>query len=65
MDADTVVADLNLVYMSGDNAHAGFPEAAYGNYAEQLVRAWRCVWLGWGRRRWWRAVQRAGCCFSR
>lgn len=25
--------------MKGADAHAGFPEAAYGNYADQLVRA--------------------------
>lgn len=37
MDADAVVSDLHLVYMSGDNAHAGFPEAAYGGMAEGLV----------------------------
>ena len=26
-----------LVYMKGDQAHAGFPELAYGKYVEALV----------------------------
>jgi len=37
MDADVGVSELNLVYMKGDVAHAGFPEVAYGRYAATLV----------------------------
>jgi len=37
MDADVGVAELNLVYMRGEVAHAGFPEIAYGRYAATLV----------------------------
>ena len=37
MDADIGVAELNLIYMKGDVAHAGFPEVAYGRYASTLV----------------------------
>ena len=38
MDADVGVKELNLVYMRGDTAHAGFPEVAYGGYAQTLVQ---------------------------
>ena len=31
-DADVGVAEAGLVYMKGDQAHAGFPELAYGKY---------------------------------
>jgi DNA mismatch repair protein MSH6 len=37
MDADIAVAELNLVYMKGEVAHAGFPEVAYWRYASTLV----------------------------
>eukprot|EP00092_Neocalanus_flemingeri_P023891 GFUD01025916.1.p1 GENE.GFUD01025916.1~~GFUD01025916.1.p1 ORF type:complete len:1157 (-),score=408.68 GFUD01025916.1:96-3209(-) len=37
MDADVGVAELNLVYMRGEVAHAGFPEVAYSRYAATLV----------------------------
>ena len=37
MDADVAVAELNIVYMKGDVAHAGFPEVAYWRYASTLV----------------------------
>ena len=37
MDADIGVAELNIIYMRGDVAHAGFPEIAYGRYAATLV----------------------------
>ena len=37
MDADIGVAELNIVYMKGEVAHAGFPEVAYGRYAATLV----------------------------
>ena len=37
MDADVGVKELNLVYMKGETAHAGFPEVAYGRYAATLV----------------------------
>ena len=33
-DADVGVAEAGLVYMKGDQAHAGFPELAYGKYVE-------------------------------
>ena len=36
-DADVGVAEAGLVYMKGDQAHAGFPELAYGKYVEALV----------------------------
>jgi len=38
MDADVGVKYLDLVYMRGDFAHCGFPEAAYGKYSEMLVK---------------------------
>ena len=37
MDADVGVTELNLVYMKGETAHAGFPEVAYSRYAATLV----------------------------
>ncbi|KAK0396739.1 hypothetical protein QR680_001834 [Steinernema hermaphroditum] len=37
MDAVVGVECLNLIYMRGKFAHAGFPEMAYGRYADQLV----------------------------
>eukprot|EP00088_Acartia_fossae_P070151 TRINITY_DN931_c0_g1_i2.p1 TRINITY_DN931_c0_g1~~TRINITY_DN931_c0_g1_i2.p1 ORF type:complete len:1250 (+),score=371.12 TRINITY_DN931_c0_g1_i2:534-3752(+) len=37
MDADVGVAELNLLYMKGETAHAGFPEVAYSRYATTLV----------------------------
>jgi len=37
MDADVGVKELNLIYMRGDVAHAGFPEVAYSRYAATLV----------------------------
>jgi DNA mismatch repair ATPase MutS len=37
MDADIVVRELDLVYMRGDWAHAGFPEISYGFFSERLV----------------------------
>ena len=40
-DADVGVAEAGLVYMKGDQAHAGFPELAYGKYVEALVRSRR------------------------
>ena len=41
-DADVGVAEAGLVYMKGDQAHAGFPELAYGKYVEALVGS-QCV----------------------
>jgi DNA mismatch repair protein MSH6 len=38
MDAVVGVEHLKLAYMRGNYAHCGFPESAYGNFAEQLVR---------------------------
>jgi DNA mismatch repair protein MSH6 len=37
MDADVVVRELDCVYMKGGDAHAGFPEIAYGRMSEALV----------------------------
>ena len=38
MDAEIGVRELGLRYMGNkDNAHAGFPEAAFAKYAQQLV----------------------------
>ena len=37
MDADVGVAELNLLYMKGDVAHAGFPEVAFSRYGSTLV----------------------------
>ena len=39
MDADIVVKVCDLVYMKGETAHAGFPEAAYSKFSNQLVNA--------------------------
>ena len=39
MDADIMVKELDLVYMKGETAHAGFPEAAYSKFSNQLVNA--------------------------
>ena len=39
MDADVGVQVLNLMYMKGHVAHAGFPEISYGTMADKLVRA--------------------------
>ena len=37
MDADIMVKELDLVYMKGEMAHAGFPEAAYSKFSNMLV----------------------------
>lgn len=37
MDADIMVKELDLVYMKGETAHAGFPEAAYSKFSNMLV----------------------------
>ncbi|KAK5970999.1 DNA mismatch repair protein Msh6 [Trichostrongylus colubriformis] len=37
MDAVVAVECLGLTFMRGSYAHAGFPEAAYGKFADQLV----------------------------
>ncbi|KAG8184513.1 hypothetical protein JTE90_002359 [Oedothorax gibbosus] len=37
MDATIGVKELGLIYMKGDNAHSGFPEIAFGKYADCLV----------------------------
>ncbi|KHN80366.1 DNA mismatch repair protein Msh6 [Toxocara canis] len=37
MDAVIGVENLNLTYMRGKFAHCGFPEIAYGRFADQLV----------------------------
>ena len=37
MDADVGVAELNLIYMKGEVAHAGFPEVAFSRYGSTLV----------------------------
>uniref|UniRef100_A0A0N5AS05 DNA mismatch repair protein n=1 Tax=Syphacia muris TaxID=451379 RepID=A0A0N5AS05_9BILA len=37
MDAVIAVQNLNLTYMRGKIAHCGFPEVAYGRFADQLV----------------------------
>lgn len=37
-DADVGVREAGLVYMKGEQAHAGFPEQAYGKYCAALVR---------------------------
>ncbi|XP_045216870.2 DNA mismatch repair protein Msh6-like isoform X2 [Mercenaria mercenaria] len=38
MDATIAVNELGLIYMKGDYAHSGFPEIAYGRYADTLVQ---------------------------
>lgn len=37
MDADVGVQELNLIYMKGEQAHAGFPEVSYSRFAPTLV----------------------------
>uniref|UniRef100_A0A915KC30 DNA mismatch repair proteins mutS family domain-containing protein n=1 Tax=Romanomermis culicivorax TaxID=13658 RepID=A0A915KC30_ROMCU len=37
MDAIVAVKELNLSFMRGEYAHCGFPEIAYGRFADQLV----------------------------
>ncbi|KAK3850400.1 hypothetical protein Pcinc_042897, partial [Petrolisthes cinctipes] len=37
MDAVLGVQELGLLMMKGDNAHAGFPEIAYGRYSATLI----------------------------
>lgn len=39
MDADVGVEVMDLIYMKGHIAHAGFPEISYGPMADKLVRA--------------------------
>ena len=39
MDADVGVEVMDLIYMKGHIAHAGFPEISYGPRADKLVRA--------------------------
>lgn len=38
MDAVTGVQELGLSFMKGDFAHSGFPEVAFGRYAQVLVQ---------------------------
>ena len=38
MDAETGVKELGLVFMRGEFAHSGFPEVAFGRYAQTLVQ---------------------------
>jgi DNA mismatch repair protein MSH6 len=38
MDADVIVRELDCIYMKGYEAHAGFPEIAYGRMSEALVQ---------------------------
>uniref|UniRef100_T1IQG1 DNA mismatch repair protein n=1 Tax=Strigamia maritima TaxID=126957 RepID=T1IQG1_STRMM len=38
MDAVIGVTELGLTYMRGNYAHSGFPEIAYGRYADTLVQ---------------------------
>ena len=38
MDAVVGVQELGLMYMKGDWAHSGFPEIAFGRYAQTLVQ---------------------------
>ena len=37
VDADVVVRALEIQYMKGEVAHAGFPEISYGHFSERLV----------------------------
>ena len=39
MDADVAVQVMGFNYMKGQDAHAGFPEIAYGNFCERFVKA--------------------------
>ncbi len=38
MDAVVGVQELSLAFMKADFAHCGFPEAAFGRYADVLVQ---------------------------
>lgn len=38
MDAVLGVQELGLAYMKGDFAHSGFPEIAFGRYAQTLIQ---------------------------
>jgi DNA mismatch repair protein MSH6 len=38
MDAVIAVNELQIIYMKGDCAHAGFPEKAYKRYADVLIQ---------------------------
>ena len=38
MDADVGVKECDLVYMKGRRAHCGFPEIAYSDKSEMLVK---------------------------
>ena len=38
MDAVVGVQELGLTYMKGVFAHSGFPEIAFGRYAQTLVQ---------------------------
>ena len=38
MDAVLGVQELGLVFMKGEFAHSGFPEIAFGRYAQTLVQ---------------------------
>ena len=39
MDADRAAEVLDFQYMRGTDAHVGFPEISYGQFADRLVRA--------------------------
>lgn len=38
MDAVIGVKELNLIFMKGQAAHAGFPEHSFGRYSQTLVQ---------------------------
>lgn len=38
MDAVIGVQELGLAFMKGEFAHSGFPEVAFGRYAQTLVQ---------------------------
>ena len=38
MDAVIGVQELGLAFMKGEFAHCGFPEVAFGRYAQTLVQ---------------------------
>ena len=38
MDADVCVKELDLIYMRGEHAHAGFPEISFPRYADVLMQ---------------------------
>ena len=38
MDAVVAVKELNIVFMKGGFAHAGFPEKAFGKYSQTLIQ---------------------------